>query len=119
MTYQIVTADYVLDNLGKLPIVDVRPDFMYEESRIPGAVSIELIKAKEADEDTADYFVRKFEEAHLAPETTFIVYCYNGGLAKEACDLLESKGYSNQRCYEGSWVDWISDDSRPIDTSAI
>lgn len=115
MPYQIIDAQYVLDHLNTLRIVDVRPDFMYEESRIPGAVSIELIKAKESSEDTGSYFVRKFKEAGFMPEDEFMVYCYNGGLAKEACDLLEQAGYTGQKCYAGSWVDWITDDSRPIE----
>lgn len=115
MAYKIVDAAYVLDNLGTLPLVDVRPDFMYEESRIPGAISIELIKAKESPRDTAECFVEEFAEAGLGPQDEFIVYCYDGGLAREACDLLESQGYSGQQCYQGSWVDWISDESRPVE----
>lgn len=116
MAYRIVDAAYVQDNLGKMPLVDVRPDFMYEESRIPGAISIELIKAKEADEDTADFFIRGFQEAGLDSESQFIVYCYDGELAREACDLLESRGYTGQHCYQGSWIDWILDGSRPIES---
>ena len=115
MAYQIVDADYVLDNLGTLPLVDVRPGFMYEESRIPGAISIQLIEAKESLRDTAEYFVEGFTDANLDPQDEFIVYCYDGGLAREACDLLESQGYTGQQCYAGSWVDWISDDTRPIE----
>ncbi len=113
--YEIVDAEYVLENLGKMPIVDVRPAFMYEESRIPGAVSVRLMEAKEADEDTAEYFMGKFIEAGLDPASEFIVYCYDGGLAREACDLLESKGYVGQKCYAGSWIDWIADSSRPVE----
>ena len=116
MSYEIVDAAYVLDNLGVLPIVDVRPGFMYAESRIPGAQSIELMAAKEAPGDTAECFVGRFAEAGLGPDDEFVVYCHNGGLAREACDLLESRGYTRQKCYEGSWVDWIADDTRPIES---
>ena len=115
MAYRIVDADYVLDNLGVLPLMDVRPGFMYEESRIPGAISIQLIEAKESPRDTAECFVEGFTKAGLGPEDEFIVYCYDGGLAREACDLLESQGYTGQQCYAGSWVGWISDDTRPIE----
>lgn len=52
MSYEIVDADYVLEHLGKMPILDVRPKDMYLESRIPGALSAPLLEAKEAPEDT-------------------------------------------------------------------
>ena len=43
MSYEIVDADYVLEHLGKMPILDVRPKDMYLESRIPGALSSPLL----------------------------------------------------------------------------
>lgn len=115
MAYEIVDAAFVLDHLGTMPLLDVRPLEMYEESRIPGAVSVRLMEAKEADEDTADVFVERVAEVGFAPDDDFIVYCYNGGLANEACALLESKGYTGHRCYEGSWIDWIADPIRPVE----
>ena len=45
MSYEIVDADYVLEHLGKMPILDVRPKDMYLESRIPGALSAPLLEA--------------------------------------------------------------------------
>lgn len=115
MNYEIVDAQYVLDHLGKMPIVDVRPRDMYLESRIPGAVSASLMEAKDAPEDTTEFFLREVLDAGIDPTQPFIVYCYNGGLAREACDLLENAGNDCQKCYEGSWVDWISDPSRPVE----
>lgn len=115
MSYEKVDAAFVLDNLGTMPLLDVRPLEMYQESRIPGAISVRLMEAKEAEGDTADVFAARVEEAGFAPDDEFIVYCYNGGLADEACALLESKGYTHQVCYEGSWVDWISDPTRPVE----
>lgn len=116
MGYKDVDAQFVLDNLGTLRIVDVRPPFMFEESRIPGAVSIPLLDAKEADGDTGQVLVGWFVDKGFGPDDDFIVYCYDGGLAHEACDLLEAAGYGGQLCYGGSWIDWISDPSRPIES---
>ena len=115
MSYEIVDADYVLEHLGKMPILDVRPKDMYLESRIPGALSAPLLEAKEAPEDTTEFFLREVLDAGIDPTKDFIVYCYNGGLAREACDLLENAGNICQKCYEGSWIDWISDSSRPVE----
>ncbi len=115
MSYPIVDAQFVLDHLGTMPLLDVRPVFMYEESRIPGAASVRLMEAKDAEGDTAEVFAEWVGNAGFAPDDEFIVYCYDGGLANEACTLLESQGYTGHRCYEGSWVDWISDPSRPIE----
>ena len=115
MSYEIVDADYVLEHLGKMPILDVRPKDMYLESRIPGALSAPLLEAKEAPEDTTEFFLREVLDAGIDPTKDFIVYCYDGGLAREACDLLENAGNACQKCYAGSWVDWISDSSRPVE----
>lgn len=115
MSYEIVDAAYVLEHLGKMPILDVRPKDMYLESRIPGALSAPLMEAKDAPEDTTEFFLREVLDAGIDPTKDFIVYCYNGGLAREACDLLENVGNTCQKCYEGSWIDWISDSSRPVE----
>lgn len=115
MSYEIVDAQYVLDHIGKVPIVDVRPRDMYLESHIPTATWVGLLEAKNKPEDTADAFLYEFVEAGLDANCESIVYCHNGMLAREACDLLESKGYTAQKCYEGSWTDWITDSSRPTE----
>lgn len=115
MSYEIVDAGFVLDNLDTLPILDVRPPDMYAESRIPGAVSVSLLDAKEADGDTAEVFSERVMAKKFEPHDRFIVYCYDGGLANEACTLLASKGFDGLLCYEGSWIDWIADPSRPIE----
>lgn len=115
MSYEVIDAQYVLDHLGKVQVVDVRPEFLFDEGHIPGAVSVGLMKAQEADGDTADLFMEAFRAAGLDPDKESIVYCHSGQLAHEACDLLEAKGYTAQKCYEGSWVDWISDPARPVE----
>lgn len=115
MSYKTVDAAFVLDRLGTMPLLDVRPFEMYEESRIPGAASVRLMEAMGADGDTADVFAKRVAEAGFAPGDEFVVYCHMGVLAHEACKLLESKGYTGLFCYEGSWIDWVSDPTRPIE----
>ncbi len=115
MAYGIVTADYVLAHLETMPIVDVRPESYYEESRIPHALSVPMLTVKELGGDVAAEMARRVRELGIGEEDDVIVYCMNGGLAREACGFLESQGYAHLHCYEGSWVDWISVDSRPVE----
>lgn len=115
MAYKVVDANFVMDNLEKLPIMDVRPHFMYEESRIPGARSVEMMSAKELGGDVAAEMARRAKAVGVMPEDECIVYCLDGTLAHEACGYLESAGYTGLNCYEGSFVDWIADSSRPVE----
>ena len=114
MRYEIVDATYVLDNLELLAIVDVRPAHLWQAGHIPHARSIELSAAKAAPGDTATVFTERLQRAGLRPHDKFIVYCHDGVLAREACDLLAQRGYVGQKCYEGSWRDWISEPLRPV-----
>lgn len=115
MTYEIVDAAYVLDNLGKMPIIDVRPKFLYDDSRIPGAVSVEMITAKELGGDVAAEMARRAQAVGVAAEDECIVYCQDGILAHEACGYLEQAGYTGLHCYEGSFTDWVADPARPLE----
>lgn len=115
MPYKTVDADFVLDNLDKLPIIDVRPLFMYEESRIPGAKSVEMITAKELGGDVAAEMARRAQAVGVRPEDECIIYCLDGTLAREACDYLSVAGYTGLNCYVGSFTDWITDPARPVE----
>jgi len=114
MKYEIVDARYVRTHLADTVIVDVRPFQMYAESRIPGAVSIPYMAWRAqhgADERLGDSFKAKgvYENTHV------IVYCFSGDLAREVCARLHDEGYYHIHCYEGSWLDWISDSANPTD----
>lgn len=115
MDYEIVDAQYVIDHIGKVPLVDVRPRDMYLEGHIPTAVWAGLMEAKNAVEDTPNAFLKEVLAAGIDPQCESIVYCQNGTLAKEACELLAEMGYTAQKCYEGSWTDWVTDSSRPVE----
>ena len=115
MAYDVVDATFVMDNLGSMPIIDVRPQFMYEQSRIPGARSVEMMAAKEAGGDVAAEMARRAEAVGVMPDDECIVYCQDGVLAHEACGYLEQAGYGNLHCYEGSFTDWVTDPTRPLE----
>ena len=127
MKYEIVDAQYVNAHLNDTAIVDVRPGHMYAESRIPGALSIPYMAWREeygAAGEGASGANRSaggmklgdlFKAKGIYENTHVIVYCYNGGLAREACAQLHDEGFYHIHCYEGSWVDWVSDAGNPVD----
>ena len=158
MKYKIVDAGFVKAHVEDMPIVDVRPEFMYEEARIPGAVSIPYMTwltqrnaamAAETDGEATSEIADGAADAGATPEvanaapeaigeatsglkfgdlfkaqgihedTPVIVYCHSGMLAHEACKHLYDEGFSGLHCYEGSWVDWISDPDNPTDDRAL
>jgi len=114
MKYEIVDASYVKSHLGDTVIVDVRPESMYLESRIPGALSVPYM-AWRAEHGSSEKLGDLFKAKGVYENTHVIVYCHNGGLAREACAQLHDEGFYHIHCYEGSWVDWIAHSENPVD----
>ena len=109
--YQVVDADYVKREIGRMPLVDVRPPLLYDAGHIPTAVNVRLDVAAASD-DPAETLAELFRDA-------VIVYCQSGIHAKIACDYLASEGYSALCLYAGSMNDWASDPARPIERSEV
>lgn len=110
--YQIVDADFVKREIGRMPIVDVRPPLRYDTAHIPSAINIRLDVAA-ASEDPAEELAEMFQDNGIFPEDAVIVYCQMGVHAKIACDYLASAGYSRLYLYAGSMNDWMRDPWRP------
>ena len=91
--YQIVDADFVKREIGRMPIVDVRPPLRYDTAHIPSAINIRLDVAAASD-DPAEELAEMFQDNGIFPEDAVIVYCQMGVHAKIACDYLASAGYS-------------------------
>lgn len=115
MSYQIVDAAFVLENLHTMPIVDVRPRSLYDQSRIPGARSVEMMAVKQLGGDTATELASRMQALGIGPHDACIIYCQHGILAAEACEYLEEAGYDNLHSYKGSFTDWITDPTRPVE----
>ena len=49
--YQIVDADFVKREIGRMPIVDVRPPLRYDTAHIPSAINIRLDVAAASDDE--------------------------------------------------------------------
>ena len=115
MAYEIVTAKYVEDHIGDMSLVDVRPRYKYRDGHIPTAQNVDLIGIKDEFDDVADKLEEGFEALGIKPDDDVIIYCGTGKLAKEASDYLDEKGYKHIHMYPGSFVDWTSDPSRPVE----
>ena len=114
MANKTVDADFVLEHIDEIPIVDVRPAAMYEAGHIPGAINIDYI-AMDEDGDVDTDLVPAFEAAGLNPDDEFIVYCQTGMHAGLTCDVLIPAGYEDIDYYQGSFGDWSTDPSRPVE----
>lgn len=99
--YQIVDADFVKREIGRMPIVDVRPPLRYDPAHIPSAINIRLDVAA-ASEDPAEELAEMFQDNGIFPEDAVVVYCQMGVHAKIACDYLASAGYSRLYLYAGA-----------------
>lgn len=116
--YKIVDADFVKREIGRMPLVDVRPPLRFDAGRIPGAVNVRLDVAAASD-DPSEELAEMFQEDGIYPEDAAIVYCQMGVHAKIACDYLASEGYNNLYLYAGSMNDWTSDPARPVQRSQV
>lgn len=115
MSYKTVDAEFVQEHLGKLPLIDVRPADMYAAGHIPGAKSVPLGPIEEQGGDVAAALAKCVKAAGVEPDDEVIVYCQGGITAKRACDDLEKAGYTHLDYYQGSFGDWSSDPSRPVE----
>jgi len=111
---EIVDASYVLDHLGEIPIVDLRPEFMFDSFHVPGAKSIDYWFYKTQNGFTLGTRLAQFlGEMGVGASDPVIIMCQSGQMSVEACELLEGQGFTELRHYAGGFSDWASDKSRP------
>ncbi len=85
-------------------LIDVREPGEYDESNIPGSISIPrgVLEFKIANEKFWD------DEGMYVPEKDeeIIVYCKKGELGALAAETLVILGYTNVKSLAGGWVVW-------------
>ncbi len=84
---------------SSMTIVDVRPDFAYEEGHIPGAVSYPL--------KDFDNILKRFT-ATYQKDTPLLLYCASFACtdAHHAASILVEKGFSKVRVFTGGFQEW-------------
>ena len=113
--YTEVDAQFVIDNAGAMPLVDVRTAQEYADGHIPGAINLEYSEVMSQDHSQAAAMIEMYEDAGISPDSDVVIYCRTGKRAKSVADILNGVGYSNIYLYTGSWTDWTSDPSRPTE----
>ncbi len=124
-------ADYIINKLGKLKIMDARSKEEYlgtkkyaaRAGRIPGAVNFDWQKImdtanqlKTHDFNELDQQIRSLWQERLNKDDEIIVYCQTHHRSALNYTLLKHLGYSNVKGYHGSWSDWGNRSDTPIET---
>ncbi|PWB51168.1 MAG: sulfurtransferase, partial [Nitrosomonadales bacterium] len=85
---------------------------------IPGARSFpwSRLSGESATFKQAEAMKKALLDAGITPDKEIITYC-NGGLGRSTFlfAALTRLGYDKVRVYPGSWIEWASDPSRPIE----
>ncbi|MBO2521966.1 MAG: sulfurtransferase [Clostridia bacterium] len=128
---------FVLESIGKRPLVDVRspqeyngeilaPPGMSETAQraghIPTAINVPWSKTVNEDGTfkSRDELARLYQEAGLSPDAeSIITYCRIGERSSHTWFVLkELLGYPDVRNYDGSWTEWGSMVGTPIENPA-
>lgn len=122
-----VTAQDVLGNGAKLPLIDVRTPEEYagkssrakRKGHIPNAINVPrgTLITPDGTMPNAEYLRQHFAELGISiaqnPEN-IVLYCNAGVSASYGLLALKVAGYSQGSVYDGSWKDWGNDDTKPI-----
>ena len=125
----VATKSYVMSNLGKVILVDVREpafytgekklDFVAKPGHIKGAVNLPTLQVFNAD----GTFKSKQELANMAVPVVgdqtskeIITYCDTGRFCSAWTVILMDLGYKKVRNYEGSMEEWSKEPNAPVVT---
>ena len=94
-----IALDELSRRLGKVPLVDVRHDYEYEDGHLPGAVLFPLEELMALGEGEIH------ERLGLEAGAELVVYCHSGSRSAFAAQILQRLNY-DARNYVGSWSEW-------------
>ena len=115
MAREVVDAAFVENEIGKLPIIDVRGAAMYAQGHIPTAHNVDLGAYNSRGDGWEEEFTEAVKDLGIGADDEVIVYCQMGMHATMATEALEKEGFTDVRLYLGSFADWSSDPTRPVE----
>ncbi len=97
-------------------LIDTRTDEEFDAGTIPSSIHLNYV-----GNDYADGTFRKiqdiriiYKEAGVRTDDTAIMYCKTSIRGAQTFLALYNAGYRNLKLYDGAWLEWILDGSRPI-----
>lgn len=125
----VSTAEQLLENLGKVAIVDARSAGRYHgtapepraglrSGHIPGSVSMPfdtLLDPTTGLMKSPAEIGKLFEKAGLDPEQRTVASCGSGVTAAFLAFALHLVGQDDVAVYDGSWTEWGARDDLPIE----
>jgi thiosulfate/3-mercaptopyruvate sulfurtransferase len=120
-TSMLIEADEILAGIGKadssMVLVDTRTLEEYNAGTIPGSVLLNYEGNNFSDgtyRSVLDIKIR-YKEAGVMPEDTVVLYCRTSIRGAQTYLALYNAGYRNLKLYDGAWLDWVLDTTRPVE----
>ncbi|XP_068233975.1 uncharacterized protein [Palaemon carinicauda] len=94
--------------LSEFKVVDVRlRDEFKEQGQLPGSHVLPVQELEEALEMSEDDFKAKYGFPKLSVEDeNLVISCRSGRRVGIANEVLQKKGFTKHRLYNGSFLDW-------------
>jgi thiosulfate/3-mercaptopyruvate sulfurtransferase len=124
-TSMLIEADEILAGIGKadssMVLVDTRTLEEYNAGTIPGSVLLNYEGNNFFDgtyRSVQDIKIR-YKEAGVMPEDTVVLYCRTSIRGAQTYLALYNAGYRNLKLYDGAWLDWVLDTTRPVEIPEV
>lgn len=121
----IATIDEVqaiVDGEAEAILVDARRPDEYEAGHVPGAVNVPFTLNASAEDPRTWKSVEElramYAEAGVTPDQWVVPYCTTGVRSAVTYFTLRLIGFERVSLFTGSFKEWSSDSSRPIETGA-
>lgn len=116
----IATVDDVLNQVD-YPVegtylLDTRTLEEYNAGTIPASILIDYAKNnyKDGRFQSIQNIRILYKEQGMVPDNTIIMYCKTSIRGAQTFLALYNAGYRNLKLYDGAWIEWVLDPSRPV-----
>ena len=88
----------------------------YNAGTIPASILIDYAKNnyKDGRFQSIQNIRILYKEQGMVPDNTIIMYCKTSIRGAQTFLALYNAGYRNLKLYDGAWIEWVLDPSRPV-----